>query len=67
MGKCDRFSPMLLVNRPKSELPPNPGTPIVDGTVHLRGRAPASSRPYNNARAVGYLASCKAAGWEQGQ
>jgi len=53
MGKCDKFSPMLLVNRPKSELPPNAGTPIVDGTVHLRGRAPVFS--CNNARAVGYL------------
>lgn len=40
IGKCDKFSPMLLVNRPKSELPPNAGTPIVEGTVHLRQRPP---------------------------
>ncbi len=44
MGKCDKFSPMLLVKRPNSELPPNAGTPIVDGTVHLRGRAPVFLR-----------------------
>lgn len=36
IGKCDRFSPMLLVKRPKSESPPNADTPMVEGTVHLR-------------------------------
>ena len=34
-GKRARFSPMLCVKVPKSELPPKAGTGILAGTVHL--------------------------------
>ena len=34
-GKRARFSPMLCVKVPKSELPPKAGTGMLAGTVHL--------------------------------
>ena len=48
-GNRARFSPMLCVNRPNSELPPNAGTPMLAGTVHL-SRQPLRSRISSNAQ-----------------